>query len=185
MVWAGGHRTTGQISRPVACLTQLSYYPQLAGRARELADARLSLAQIADRLNSEGFRPPKRCPAFTASAVSDLLREVGIQRSHIPARAHRPPLAQHEWWLRDLAGHLVMSAITLDSWVRRGWATGYLHPDVKLIVVRADPAEVARLRALHQVPRGQHNRRPWLKNQEADRNTAEEGTDDNADKPHI
>ena len=30
VVWAGGHRTTTQISRPVASLTQLSYYPQLA-----------------------------------------------------------------------------------------------------------------------------------------------------------
>jgi DNA invertase Pin-like site-specific DNA recombinase len=33
VVWAGGHTTTAQISRPVACLAQLSYYPQLAGRA--------------------------------------------------------------------------------------------------------------------------------------------------------
>ena len=30
VVWAGGHRTTAQITRPVASLTQLSYYPQLA-----------------------------------------------------------------------------------------------------------------------------------------------------------
>ena len=184
VVWAGGHRTTAQISRPVACLTQLSYYPQLAERARELADAGLALAQIAYQLNTEGFRPPKRCQAFTASAVSDLLRVVGIQRSHIPARAHRPPLAQNEWWLRDLASHLGMSAITLDSWVRRGWATGYLHPVARLIVVQACPAEVERLRVLHQVPRGHHNRRPWLKNQEASINT-EEGADEHADKPRI
>ena len=185
VVWAGGHRTTAQISRPVACLAQLSYYPQLAQRARGLAAAGLSLAQIAGQLNTEGFRPPKRCPAFTTNAVSDLLRAVGAQRSHIPARAHRPPLAQHEWWLRDLADHLAMSQITLDSWVRRGWATGYLHPAIKRTVVRADAAEVERLRALHQMPRGQHNRRPWLKNQEANPNTAEEGTDDNADKPQL
>ena len=69
VVWAGGHRTTGQITRPVACLTQLSYYPQLALRAGELAEAGLTLAQIASHLNTEGFRPPKRCPAFTANAV--------------------------------------------------------------------------------------------------------------------
>ena len=47
VVWAGGHRTTAQITRPVACLTQLSYYPQLAERARELADA--GLTHRADR----------------------------------------------------------------------------------------------------------------------------------------
>jgi hypothetical protein len=128
VVWAGGHRTTAQIRRPVACLTQLSYYPQLAQRARELAQAGLTRAQIAGRLSTEGFRPPKRCQAFTASAVSDLLRTAGVQHPPVPARAHRPPLAPSEWWLRDLADHIGMSAITLGSWIRRGWATGYLHP---------------------------------------------------------
>ena len=124
VVWAGGYRTAAQITRPVACLTQLSCYPQLAARARELAGSGCNLAQIAERLNAEGFRPPKRIPAFTPNAVSDLLRALGIQRSRIPARRNRPALAQHEWWLRDLAAHLGMPEVTLDSWVRRGWATG-------------------------------------------------------------
>jgi DNA invertase Pin-like site-specific DNA recombinase len=185
VVWAGGHRTRAQITRPVACLTQLSYYPQLAARARELAGSGCSLAQIAENLNAEGFRPPKRSPVFTPNAVSDLLRALGIQRSRIPARRNRPALARHEWWLRDLAGHLGMPEVTLDHWVRRGWATGYLHPQARLRVVRADPAEVERLRALHQVPRGQHNRRPWLSNQAAFMNTEREGTDDNADEPRL
>jgi len=183
VVWAGGHRTTGPISRPVACLAQLSYYPQLAQRAGELAEAGLTLAQIASHLNAEGFRPPKRCPAFTANAVSDLLRAAGIRRPRSPA--HRPPLAQHEWWLRDLADHLAMSHITLDSWVRRGWATGYQHPAIKRTVVRADPAEVERLRALHHTPRGQHLRRPWLNNQQAIITTTGEGANGNADKPQL
>ena len=185
IVWAGGHRTAAQITRPVACLTQLSYYPQLAARARELADSGCTIAQIAERLNAEGFRPPKRSPVFTPNAVSDLLRALGIQRSRIPARRNRPALAQHEWWLRDLAAHLGMPEVTLDHWVRRGWATGYLHPQARLRVVRADPAEVERLRALHHVPRGQHNRRPWLSNQAASMNTEPEGTNDNADKPRL
>jgi hypothetical protein len=185
VVWAGGHTTTAQISRPVACLTQLSYYPQLAQRARELADAGLSAAQIASCLNTEGFHPPKRCETFTTSAVSALLRAAGIRRPHIPARAHRPPLAEHEWWLRDLAEHLAMSQVTLDSWIRRGWATGYLHPDIKLTVVQADPAEVEHLRTLHQTPRGEHIRRPWLKNQQAGINSDEEGAQEESDEPHI
>jgi hypothetical protein len=183
VVWAGGHTTTAQISRPVACLTQLSYYPQLAGRARDLADAGLAAGQIASRLNTEGFRPPKRCETFTTRAVGDLLQAAGIRRSHIPAR--RPPLAEHEWWLRDLAEHLAMSQFILDSRIRRGWAAGYLHPDIKLTVVQADPAEVERLRALHQAPRGQHNRRPWLKNQQAGINSDDEGAQEESDEPHI
>jgi hypothetical protein len=114
-----------------------------------------------------------------------LLRVAGIQRPAIPARAHRPALAEDEWWLRDLAGHLAMSHITLDSWARRGWATGYLHPAIKRIVVRADPAEVERLRALHHTPRGQHNRRPWLKNQAALTNTEQEGANRDASQPQL
>ncbi len=185
ITWAGGHRTAAQITRPVACLTQLSCYPQLAARARELAGSGHTTAQIAERLNAEGFRPPKRSPAFTPSSVRDLLRALGIRRSRIPARRNRPALAEHEWWLRDLAAHLGMPEITLDAWVRRGWAAGYLHPQARLLVVCADPAEAERLRALHQVPRGQHNRRPWLRNQAAFMNTEREGTNDNAEEPRL
>jgi len=185
VTWAGGHRTAAQITRPVACLTQLSYYPQLAARARELADSGCTITQIAGRLNTEGFRPPKRSPVFTPNAVSDLLRALGIRRTRIPAGRNRPALGQHEWWLRDLAAHLGMPEVTLDHWVRRGWATGYLHPQARLRVVRAGPAEVERLRALHQVPRGQHNRRPWLSNQAASMNPEREGTSDNADQPQL
>ena len=185
ITWAGGHRTAAQVTRPVACLTQLSYYPQLAARVRELAGSGHTTAQIADRLNAEGFRPPKRSPAFTPSRSATCC---GPWASGAPASrpaATRPALAEHEWWLRDLAAHLGMPEITLDAWVRRGWATGYLHPQARLLVVRADPAEVERLRALHQVPRGQHNRRPWLSNQAAFMNTEREGADDNADEPRL
>jgi hypothetical protein len=187
--WVGGHRTDTQVARPVACLTQLSYYPQLRDRAAELVEAGCTTAQIAEHLNAEGFRPPKRCETFTKNAVNDLLRALGIQRSHTQTR-RRPGLAEHEWWLRDLAEHLDMSEITLDAWVRRGWATGYLHPQAGLRIVRADPAEVERLRALHHVPRGQHNRRPWLKNQAASMNTGNEetrreGDDSDGTEPRI
>ena len=78
-----------------------------------------------------------------------------------------------------------MSQVTLDAWVRRGWATGYLHPAIKRTVVRADPAEVERLRALHHVPRGQHNRRPWLRNQAALTGTEQEGARNDVSQPRL
>jgi DNA invertase Pin-like site-specific DNA recombinase len=185
ITWAGGHRTGTQIVRPVAKLTQLSYYPQLAARARELVNSGHTTAQIAERLNAEGFRPPKRSATFTGNAVVDLLRALGIQRSDRPAFRNRPVLAEHEWWLRDLAEHLGMSAVTLDAWVRRGWATGSLHPQARLTVVHADPAEVDRLRALHQLPQGSHTRRPWLNNQAAMMNTEQEGAHGDANQPRL
>lgn len=181
--WAGGHRSAAQIARPVACLTQLSYYPELACRARQLVADGARSAQIAETLNAEGFRPPKRVKTFTPNAVHDLLRALGATHARNPRV--RPELGEHEWWLRDLAEHIGMSEITLDSWVRRGWATGYLHPEARLRIVRADLQEVERLRALHQVPRGQHNRRPWLANQAASTNTDEEGHDRDDTKAGI
>jgi DNA invertase Pin-like site-specific DNA recombinase len=183
VTWAGGHRTAGRVTRPVAALSQLSYFPQLRQRAAELAAAGCTAAEIARSLNAEGLRPPKRAAAFTRSSAGDLLGALGLQHARAPAS--RPELGEHEWWLRDLAAHLGMSKVTLDAWIRRRWADGYLHPGARLIVVRADPAEVERLRALHQVPRGQHNRRPWLTNQAALMNTEREGTDDNADEPRL
>lgn len=185
VTWAGGHRSESETVRPVACLTQLSYYPQLIARAQELVDAGMNAGQIADRLNAEGLRPPKRSKTFTKNAVRDLLRSLGIQRSRTPARQARPDLDEHEWWLRDLAEHLQMSEVTLDAWVRRGWATGYLHPQAGLRIVRADPAEVERLHTLHQVPRGQHNRRPWMNNQAASTNTEPEGETGDETEPQV
>ncbi|MGH3408399.1 MAG: hypothetical protein ACRDRJ_38790 [Streptosporangiaceae bacterium] len=177
VTWAGGHRTAGRVIRPVAALAQLSYLPRLRQRAGELLAAGCTAAQIADALNAEGLRPPKRTVVFTKNAVHDLLIALGLHRSRIPSR--RPGLGEDEWWLRDLADHLGMPKITLDAWVRRGWADGYLHPGARLIVVRAGPAETERLRILHETPRGQHMRRPWQQNQEASTRSETEGNPDN------
>jgi DNA invertase Pin-like site-specific DNA recombinase len=183
VTWAGGHRTTGRIVRPVATLAQLSYFPRLRQRAAELSAAGRTTAQIAEALNAEGLRPPKRAEAFTRNSVQDLLSALGLQ--HAPAPARRPGLGQHEWWLRDLATHLGMSKVTLDAWIRRGWADGYLHPEARLTVVRAGPAEVERLRVLHETPRGQHMRRPWQQNQAASTNADEEGDHDDDNRTRL
>jgi hypothetical protein len=78
-----------------------------------------------------------------------------------------------------------MSKVTLDAWVRRGWADGYLHPGARLTVVRADPAEVERLRILHETPRGQYMRRPWQQNQAASSSTEPEGDQDDDSRPRL
>jgi len=183
VTWAGGHRTAGRVIRPVATLAQLSYLPRLRQRAGELLAVGRTAAQIADALNAEGLRPPKRTAVFTRNAVHDLLIALGLHYARTPSR--RPELGEHEWWLRDLADHLGMSKVTLDAWVRRGWADGYLHPEAHLIVVRAGPAETERLRVLHQTPRGAHMRRPWQQNQEASTRSETEGSPDDDDRTRL
>jgi len=51
---------------------------------------------------------------------------------------------------------------TLFGWLRRGWITGRqdTRPPYRWIIT-ADQAEVERLRALHQLPAGYHNRLRW------------------------
>jgi DNA-binding MarR family transcriptional regulator len=183
VTWAGGHRTTGRVTRPVATLAQLSYFPRLRQRAAELSAAGNTAVQIAEALNAEGLRPPKRAETFTKNSVLDLLSALGLRHTRTPA--HRPGLGEHEWWLRDLAAHLGMSKVTLDAWVRRGWADGYLHPEARLIVVRADPAETERLRVLHETPRSQHMRRSWQQDQEASTKPETEGSEDDDNRTRL
>jgi hypothetical protein len=57
--WAGGHTTHAETVRPVARLTQLSFYPQLCDRVRQLAEQGHRAKAIANRLHAEGFRPAK------------------------------------------------------------------------------------------------------------------------------
>ena len=172
VVWAGGHRTTAQITRPVACLTQLSYYPQLAARARELADG--GLHHRADRRAAQrrGLPPAQAQPGLHRRTRSATC--CGPWASSAPAS--RPAATARPWpstsggcatWPRTWA--CPRSPSTPGSAAAGPPAT--CTPRPRLRVVRADPAEVERLRALHQVPRGQHNRRPWLKNQAASINT--------------
>ena len=55
-----------------------------------------------------------------------------------------------------------MPAATLFGWLNRGWSTGRqdTRPPYRWIIT-ADSAEVERLRTLHQLPAGYHNRRRW------------------------
>ena len=61
-----------------------------------------------------------------------------------------------------LAREIGMPAATLFGCLRRGWIGGRqdTRPPCRWIIT-ADHAEVERLRALHQLPAGYHNRRRW------------------------
>jgi DNA invertase Pin-like site-specific DNA recombinase len=163
--WAGGARTRGEIVRPVGRLEQLSYYPALRERVGILAAAGLSTAEIAARLNAEGFRPPKRRATFRAEGVRDLLRRLGLRHPRAEARAPTPPpaLGAHEWWLADLARAVGMPPVTLYDWVGRGWVRARQHaqPPGRWILW-ADDAEVERLRQRARRPHGYYTRRLWV-----------------------
>jgi DNA invertase Pin-like site-specific DNA recombinase len=162
ITWAGGHHTTGQAVRPVARMDQLSYYPQLLARVTELARQGRTTRQIADTLNAEGLRPPKRTDRFGPAQIRTLLNQHNITA---PQRRHRPTaltdLGPDEWTVPDLATALHMPLATVYNWIYRGWITARHTPDNKYWIITADPAELQQLRDRRARPPGYYTRARW------------------------
>jgi DNA invertase Pin-like site-specific DNA recombinase len=163
VTWAGGHQTHATLIRPVARIDQLSYYPALTERIRALASEGLGNAATADRLAIEGFRTPHLHERFHVGEIQYLIRRLGLRpgldHDH---RTGQGSLGHNQWWLATLAREIGMPTATLFTWLKRGWITG--RQDTRAPyrwIVTADRAEVERLRALHQLPAGHHNRRRW------------------------
>ena len=122
--WAGGHTGDHVIIRPVARYDQRSDYPKLVARLRELHGQRLSSAAIAEHLNREGFRPPKRTTRFQRGMVHRLVTKLGLGRPRVPPDDERALLGPHEWWLSELSERLGIPRDTLHRWRRVGWVHG-------------------------------------------------------------
>jgi len=159
--WAGGFTSQHQLRRPVARYDQLDDYDRLIQRVLELRDQKQTSRQIAQQLNREGFRPPKRRQTFNAPMVRTLISR--HRPSSRRSRAMRDqPLHEHEWWFTDLARHLHMPQPTLYSWLRRGWVHARQLPiaggaSPGRWILWADEDELARLRQLRRCPKSWHN----------------------------
>lgn len=155
--WIGSHGTQITLTRPVARLEQLSYYPQLLDRVVALHAQGRTQAAIAQALNAEGWHPAKRCETFNAAMVATLLARRGLC-SMRPSLAAQLTRHADEWTFPELAQALQMPPPTLYQWLRRGQvqgrrALGGSHP---VWLLWADAAELARLRALRAQPRTWH-----------------------------
>ncbi|MET8957641.1 recombinase family protein [Streptomyces sp. NPDC004393] len=181
VTWAGGHRTTSRLVRPVAKFEQLSYYPQLLSRTRELAEQGVGTRQTAQILNAEGFRPPKRSESFTMDNVRDLLRRQGLLKAQ--GRSTRAPyeklLGPDDRWATDLAAELGIPPSTMNSWIIKGWvAARKIDARGGMWIVHADQAEQQRLRELHARPNGYYTRLRFLDHQQAPPPNADTGERD-------
>jgi DNA-binding transcriptional MerR regulator len=150
--------------RPVAKFTQLSDYPQLCQRIRDLKAQGLTHAEIARQVNQEGFRPPKRIHTFNQASISALVRSLGLSQPQ-PRKCPDQVLQAHEWWLTDLAIALDMPPVTLFRWCRQGllkarqFKESFPYP----WIVWADDAEFQRLQNYRQRGISQAARERWLK----------------------
>jgi hypothetical protein len=164
ITWAGGRTSVARARRPVARLDQLSYYPQLAQRVRDLAATGITHRQIAERINAEGWKPPKRGTVFSEQSICHLCHRLGIRRHPGVGRpVNQGALGENEWWLTHLASELGMPTVTLFSWLQRGWITGRREPAPgRRWIIRADAVELDRLRELRGRPNGYYVRHHFL-----------------------
>ncbi len=148
--WAGGPVESHALSRPVKRYDLQSDYPRLVERLKALCQERASSAAIAERLNAEGFRPPKRSDRFTGQMVQRLTSHLGLVRR----QRHGSPmgLERDEYRPAGLARWLEVSRDTVRRWLRAGWLTVRRDADGHH-VIWADASELRRLRELHQLPR--------------------------------
>jgi DNA invertase Pin-like site-specific DNA recombinase len=144
LCWAGGFVSQHQVLRPIAGYNQLHDFDRLIDRLRELRRAGKNAAQIADRLNEEGFHPVHAARPFEKGMVRQLLSRWELSRG----RNEVVELGPGEWWLSDLARHLKTSREKLRWWVRHGWVHCRRSPLRDYCILWADRNEVARLEKL-------------------------------------
>jgi DNA invertase Pin-like site-specific DNA recombinase len=155
LYWAGGLVRSHMLRRPVRRYQDQADYPRLVARLREWGGVRHSAAEIAERLNAEGFRPPKRTGRFTGEMVRRLLARLGLTRRE--RAGSRAGLGPDEWRPGELARHLDVPRDTVRSWLRVGWVHSR-RDDHGHGVIWADADEIARLRELHVLPRVWENK---------------------------
>jgi len=156
--WAGGLETRHEILRPIRKYEQLSNYGALRNRMVELRRGGTSCAEIAKRLNHEGFHPPRGARIFNRFIVEQfLVRQTGWERG-TRSRIKLEELRSHEWGLSDLARELGMPVNTLRTWQARGWLRGRKSPETpRCWILWADEMEMERLRRLRDWRRGGYN----------------------------
>jgi DNA invertase Pin-like site-specific DNA recombinase len=153
--WVGGSAQSHSLGRPVTRYDLQGDYPRLVERLRSLCEERLSSAAIAERLNAEGFRPPKRTNRFSGEMVLRLTSRLGLGRRE----RHGSPagLGHDEFRPMGLARRLGMSRDTVRRWLRADWLT--VRRDAEgHHVIWADASELRRLRELHRLPRTWENK---------------------------
>jgi DNA invertase Pin-like site-specific DNA recombinase len=165
--WVGGHQSVADFVRPVARTDQLSYHRQLLDRIQLLRDEKLTSLKIAERLNAEGWRPPKRRATFNAEMVRTMMSRNGmtLERTATRRAMAKPKLKKDEWFLPDLATELGMPVITLYCWIRRAWVTArqlMTGRQPRVWAIRANAEELARLRALRAAPKLGWRSEKWI-----------------------
>ena len=148
--WIGGMVSQQAIRRPVSRYDQQADYPRLVARLREMSNNRLSLSEMAGKLNAEGFRPPKRTDRFNRTMVRRLIAQLKLTRRK--PHGSKVGLGKDEYRPTGLAKRLGAKRETVRRWMRVGWLNVRKDDDGHYIIW-ADADELRRLRELRRLPR--------------------------------
>ena len=157
--WFGGDMTSGIVIRPLNRLENLSQYAEICERIHTLSAQGCRTSEITHSLAQEGFRSPRQAKPLTQRTVRELRQRLGLRQLR---PRPRPSLAQHEWWLSELAKTLRISVSTLHLWRKRGWLQARWHRQSRRWVALVDAAELERLEQRCQRSVGEANRQRWL-----------------------
>jgi len=102
--------------------------------------------QIADVLNAEGFRPPKRTSRFTGQQVRTLINQRGIRGQRKGRPAVLTSLAPGEWSVTGLSAELGMPTASIYNWIYRGWIAARHAPGTRNWIITADDEHAAATR---------------------------------------
>ena len=161
--WHGGQVTAHRMRAPVSRLEQLTSFGELCRRAMELEREGRTHQGIADCLNAEGHRPPRR-ERFSVGSVSNLLNKCRppVRRTPHPWRppADRKP---HEWTIDEFADLLGAPAPTVYNWVTTGVVSARRSDGSARWLIRADGTEVERLKERRRATTGraEARQRAW------------------------
>lgn len=155
--FVGGFVSHHELQRPVARYEQLHNYQKLLNRVAELWQLKQTARQIAEQLNAEGWRPPKRRTTFNLSMVQHLLWRCG-RHGPRPRSMSDDLLGKDEWWFIDLARVVGLPHSTLYSWLRRDWVHARQLPGPQgHWILWADAEELERLKQLRSCNRDWFN----------------------------
>lgn len=147
IVWQGGFQSQHATCKAVGSYTQLQDYEQLCKRIRDLHQQGLHHADIATKLNQDGFCTARKRGKFTSQNVAELIRRLGLR-----GELFRPDmLEKDEWWMPDLARKLGVIQQKVHYWAKEGWVHSRKTPTGKHWIVWADQDELKRLGKLKRL----------------------------------
>src|SRR5262249_23552771 len=150
--------TRHRLVRTVGSYRQLADYPRLWARLAELRAEGESLEGVAQRLNAEGFHPPKQVERFTGGMVWGMLTRQCEGAWGSGAAEVAGELGEGEWLVGELARFLGMPAATLHRWRKAGWVRARkLAVAGGLWAIRATGPERRRLEKLQRFQQEKRN----------------------------